>query len=92
MWTLLLYFRRSVLGQAESMGEPGEVGTVKWDLALCLVLSWLVVFACLCKGVKSSGKVSVQLWQFYHHLLQLHSIFHKHMANLAHKAFNFQCA
>lgn len=34
-----------------------EPGIVKWDLALCLLLAWLVVFACISKGVKSSGKV-----------------------------------
>ena len=35
----------------------GDIGEIKWDLALCLLLSWLIVFACLAKGIKSSGKV-----------------------------------
>ena len=35
----------------------GEIGEIKWDLSLCLLLSWTIVFACLSKGIKSSGKV-----------------------------------
>ena len=40
--------------------SPGvdEPGTVNWDLALCLLLAWIIVYLCVCKGVKSSGKVS----------------------------------
>ncbi|XP_077990965.1 sodium-dependent proline transporter-like [Glandiceps talaboti] len=34
-----------------------NLGTVQWQLALCLLLSWIVVFLCLLKGVKTSGKV-----------------------------------
>lgn len=39
-------------------GGIDQVGTVKWDLALCLLLAWIVVYACICKGIRSSGKVS----------------------------------
>ncbi|XP_025088321.1 sodium- and chloride-dependent taurine transporter-like [Pomacea canaliculata] len=38
-------------------GGIDQVGTVKWDLALCLLLAWIVVYACICKGIRSSGKV-----------------------------------
>ncbi|XP_064609572.1 sodium- and chloride-dependent glycine transporter 1-like, partial [Liolophura sinensis] len=34
-----------------------SLGTVKWQLALTLLLAWVIVFLCLMKGVKSSGKV-----------------------------------
>ncbi|KAG8230316.1 hypothetical protein J437_LFUL000586 [Ladona fulva] len=34
-----------------------DIGTVKWDLALCLLFSWVVVVLCLVKGIKTSGKV-----------------------------------
>jgi hypothetical protein len=35
----------------------GDIGEIKWDLSLCLLLSWIVVFACLSRGIKSSGKI-----------------------------------
>jgi len=31
--------------------------TLRWDLTLTLVLAWTIVFLCLIKGIKSSGKV-----------------------------------
>ncbi|XP_067944082.1 sodium- and chloride-dependent taurine transporter-like [Watersipora subatra] len=34
-----------------------EAGQLKWDLSLCLLLAWIIVFACIAKGVKTSGKV-----------------------------------
>ncbi|EEC19465.1 sodium-neurotransmitter symporter, putative, partial [Ixodes scapularis] len=34
-----------------------EVGSIKWDLCLCLFVSWAIVFLCLIRGVSSSGKV-----------------------------------
>merc|ERR1719323_1961736 len=30
---------------------------IKWDITLCLLLSWTIVCLCLIKGIKSSGKV-----------------------------------
>ncbi|KAM5147737.1 sodium- and chloride-dependent taurine transporter [Mantella aurantiaca] len=34
-----------------------DVGVVKWDLALCLLLAWVICFFCIWKGVHSTGKV-----------------------------------
>ncbi|CAH1780225.1 unnamed protein product [Owenia fusiformis] len=34
-----------------------EAGGLKWKLLLCLLGAWLVVYICMCKGIKSSGKV-----------------------------------
>lgn len=48
------FWERKVLAIS---GGITEVGTVKWDLALTMVFAWLVIFACICKGIKSSGKV-----------------------------------
>ncbi|XP_067948115.1 sodium- and chloride-dependent glycine transporter 1-like isoform X2 [Watersipora subatra] len=48
------YWDRRVLRRSESINETGSV---QWDLALCLLLAWIVIFLCLIKGVKSSGKV-----------------------------------
>ena len=34
-----------------------DMGEMRWEMVGCLALAWLVVGACLIKGVKSSGKV-----------------------------------
>ncbi|ELU16913.1 hypothetical protein CAPTEDRAFT_153408 [Capitella teleta] len=34
-----------------------DVGGIRWELLGCLALAWFVVFLCLIKGIKSSGKV-----------------------------------
>ena len=39
------------------LGEFGDFGEFKVDLAFHLLLSWLVVLLCLSIGIKSSGKV-----------------------------------
>ena len=67
------FFRRAVLGVHNAvikerpsengtlfryaLDELGNIGEIKWDITLCLLLSWIIVFACLVKGIKSSGKV-----------------------------------
>ncbi|XP_022100182.1 sodium- and chloride-dependent neutral and basic amino acid transporter B(0+)-like [Acanthaster planci] len=38
-------------------GDISKSGYIIWQLALCLALAWLLVFGCLVKGIKSSGKV-----------------------------------
>lgn len=37
-----------------------EMGGVRWQLAACLLLAWILVGGCLIKGIKSQGKVSTQ--------------------------------
>ena len=51
----LLSLRNRVLRVSNGLDEPGPVN---WDLALCLLLAWIICYLCVCKGVKSSGKVS----------------------------------
>ena len=60
------YWERYVLGinnasyynQSTIFDQPfGDIGEIKWDLSLCLLLSWIIVFICLHAGIKSSGKV-----------------------------------
>lgn len=48
------YWERKVLGLSDSIED---MGVPKWDLALCLLFAWIVVYLCICKGIKSSGKV-----------------------------------
>jgi hypothetical protein len=51
---------KDVIEKADTLAVD-EMGAPLWRLALCLLLSWIVVVCCLIKGVKSSGKVSVQI-------------------------------
>ena len=38
-------------------GGIEDFGTMRWDLLGCLVVAWVLVYFCLWKGVRSSGKV-----------------------------------
>lgn len=46
-----------VLGVAYSEGLH-DPGPVRWPLALCLLAAWIIIFLCILKGIRSSGKVS----------------------------------
>ncbi|WAR01042.1 S6A13-like protein [Mya arenaria] len=48
------YWEINVLDISEGIHD---IGKPKWDLVLCLLLAWIVVYLCICKGIKSSGKV-----------------------------------
>uniref|UniRef100_A0A8I3WC39 Transporter n=1 Tax=Callithrix jacchus TaxID=9483 RepID=A0A8I3WC39_CALJA len=53
------YWSRYVLHiqGSQGIGSPGEI---RWNLCLCLLLAWVIVFLCILKGVKSSGKVWIE--------------------------------
>uniref|UniRef100_A0A4W5M7F7 Transporter n=1 Tax=Hucho hucho TaxID=62062 RepID=A0A4W5M7F7_9TELE len=48
------FWERRVLNLTDS---PNKLGNVRWELALCLLLSWILCYFCVWKGVKSTGKV-----------------------------------
>ncbi|RUS84339.1 hypothetical protein EGW08_007871 [Elysia chlorotica] len=48
------FWENKVLGISDGLHD---LGAVKWDLALCLLFAWIVVYCCICQGIKSSGKV-----------------------------------
>ncbi|XP_071790445.1 sodium-dependent serotonin transporter-like [Asterias amurensis] len=50
------FYERKVLESHKSTGI-GDLGGVKWDLALCLFAVYLIVFLSLWRGIKASGKV-----------------------------------
>lgn len=49
--------RRYILNLSNGIDEPGEI---RLPLATTLLIAWTVVYFCLYKGIKSSGKVSTQ--------------------------------
>ncbi|KAK0041228.1 sodium- and chloride-dependent neutral and basic amino acid transporter B(0+) [Biomphalaria pfeifferi] len=51
-----LFFYKEVIQKSDGI-EPDQMGAPLYKLALCLLLSWIVVVICLIKGIKSSGKV-----------------------------------
>ncbi|XP_014664275.1 PREDICTED: sodium- and chloride-dependent glycine transporter 1-like [Priapulus caudatus] len=48
------FWERRVLELSDGITEPNGM---RWQLVIALIVAWLLVFACVCKGVKSSGKV-----------------------------------
>ena len=52
----LYYFYRKALNVSPSIEDLGD--SVNGKLAGCLILAWILVYCCIVKGVKSSGKVS----------------------------------
>lgn len=51
------FFSERVLGVVHSEGLH-DPGPVRWPLALCLLAAWIVIFLCMLKGIRSSGKVN----------------------------------
>lgn len=48
-------FSHYVLRRSASLDD---MGSPHWALALCLLLAWIMVAACIIQGIKSSGKVN----------------------------------
>uniref|UniRef100_A0A452UG62 Transporter n=1 Tax=Ursus maritimus TaxID=29073 RepID=A0A452UG62_URSMA len=46
--------RRRVLGITSGIHD---LGALRWELALCLLLAWVICYFCIWKGVKTTGKV-----------------------------------
>ena len=49
------YFNRNLLGIDKSTGID-DLGPIKYDLAACLALVYVLMYLCICNGVKSTGK------------------------------------
>ncbi|XP_043936062.1 sodium- and chloride-dependent GABA transporter 2-like isoform X2 [Protopterus annectens] len=48
------FWENRVLQLSDGIDSPGNL---RWDLALCLLLAWIICYLCTIKGIKSSGKV-----------------------------------
>ena len=49
------YFNRQMLGLQISSGIE-DIGNIKIDLAVCLAVVYFLMYICIYKGVKSTGK------------------------------------
>ncbi|XP_058509155.1 sodium- and chloride-dependent betaine transporter-like [Solea solea] len=49
------FWERGVLSMS---GVIEEVGTVQWELVLCLLACWVTCYYCIWRGVRSTGKVA----------------------------------
>ncbi|KAM9733064.1 sodium- and chloride-dependent GABA transporter 2-like [Menidia menidia] len=38
-------------------GGIEEIGSIRWEVLLCLIVMWIICYFCIWKGVKSTGKV-----------------------------------
>ncbi len=71
---LSLSGRHYVLNISDDIGNFGEV---RLPILGCLAVSWFVVFLCLIRGVKSSGKVSIS-HSYTHTHAHICILIHKH--------------
>ncbi|XP_050671236.1 sodium-dependent nutrient amino acid transporter 1-like isoform X2 [Leptidea sinapis] len=57
-----LYFTKTVLRISDGIDDG--IGAPLWDLTLCLLASWVIIFIIVARGVKSSGKAAYFLALF----------------------------
>ncbi|KAG9472198.1 hypothetical protein GDO78_020860 [Eleutherodactylus coqui] len=50
----LEFWERRTLGLT---GGIEDLGSIRWELALCLLLAWIICYFCIWKGVQSTGKI-----------------------------------
>uniref|UniRef100_A0A8V5GXY8 Transporter n=1 Tax=Melopsittacus undulatus TaxID=13146 RepID=A0A8V5GXY8_MELUD len=48
------FWENKVLRLSGALSEPGEMN---WQMILCLIATWVIVYFCIWKGVKSTGKI-----------------------------------
>lgn len=57
----LAVFRHRILQQTSGVEETGKI---RWELCLLLLLAWILIYLCIFKGVKSTGKVhEIMRWR-----------------------------
>ncbi|CAH2261013.1 jg10791 [Pararge aegeria aegeria] len=57
-----LYFTKTVLRRSDGIHDG--IGVPLWDLTLCLLISWIIIFLIVARSVKSSGKAAYFLALF----------------------------
>ncbi len=56
------FWYNDALGASDSISHAASFN---WKIYLCLLLAWVVVYLCLFRGIKSSGKVCALLSQCF---------------------------
>lgn len=56
-----LFSSRYILELNESNGIH-DLGAIKWDMAVCLLIVYLICYFSLWKGISTSGKVNFTLF------------------------------
>lgn len=51
---IIEFWENKVLNISDGLDEPGRMN---WELLLCLMAVWVMVYFCVWKGVKSTGKI-----------------------------------
>uniref|UniRef100_A0A8C6TLF5 Transporter n=1 Tax=Neogobius melanostomus TaxID=47308 RepID=A0A8C6TLF5_9GOBI len=51
---IIEFWENKVLNISSGLDEPGSMS---WELTLCLMAVWIMVYFCVWKGVKSTGKI-----------------------------------
>ena len=52
--SVLYFFYRDMLNVSESISETT---TWNWKITLCYIAVWIIIYVCVIKGIKTSGKV-----------------------------------
>ncbi|XP_029908138.1 sodium- and chloride-dependent GABA transporter 2-like isoform X2 [Myripristis murdjan] len=52
--SVIEFWERRILGLSSGIEE---IGNLRWDLTLCLLLAWVICYFCIWNGVKTTGKV-----------------------------------
>ncbi|XP_010161728.1 sodium- and chloride-dependent betaine transporter [Antrostomus carolinensis] len=55
---MIEFWEKRVLGLTDGIDK---LGSLRWELALCLLLAWIICYFCIWKGVKSTGKVGMEI-------------------------------
>ncbi|XP_061583219.1 solute carrier family 6 member 11a [Cololabis saira] len=53
--SVIEFWQRRVLNISSGIES---LGNLRWDLSLCLLLSWVICYFCIWRGVRSTGKAS----------------------------------
>ena len=72
--TLFFNFSHNMLQLSSGIEAAGSIN---WKLALCLLLAWIMVYFCIWKGIRTTGKVRLAVLMFRYSVFMIHFCFTK---------------